>query len=147
MKVNKYESLEDALMFCIRASNKELKEVAAALWPSTPVPTSHGRLIEALNPKKSQKLTFDEIIFIMHLCGRYDPLYYMADQCLHERPAKICIEAEQKSLQETFANTLQEVTKAYQYISSITEQRDEIEKIRKGNLTLFEVERKVAYHR
>jgi hypothetical protein len=128
--INHYESLEDALMFCIRASNREVKAVAAALWPSDRLETSYPRLIDALNPSKRQKLSMDEIIFIMNFCNRFDPLYYMSDRCLHERPKMRCVEAEQKMITEQFEELMSTATKSYQKIVQLTKQRDEIEKIR-----------------
>jgi hypothetical protein len=141
---NRYESVEDALMFCIRASNKEVKQVAAALWPSDRIETAYPRLIEGLNPAKRMKLTMDEIIFIMNYCGRYDALYYMADRCLHERPNKLSVELEQKQVAEQFHSMMEQATKAYQHIMSLSERRDEIEKIQKGVVSFMDVERKMS---
>ena len=137
-EITRYESLEDALMFCIRASDKEVKQVAAHLWPSDRIETSHGRLIDALNPNKRQKLSIDEVIFIMHFCGRYDPLYYIADQCLHERPSVKRIEAEQKEIAEKLEQTMNETMKAYQHIMQMTKKREEIEKIQQGHISYIE---------
>lgn len=142
--IAKYESLEDALMFCIRASNKEIKQVAAALWPSDRIETTYPRLVEALNPQKRAKLSIDEIIFIMNFCGRYDALYYMADRCLHERPIKRSIEAEHKQVAEQFQNMIEQATKAYQHILSLNKERDDIEKIQKGIIAFSDIERKTG---
>lgn len=142
--IQKYENLEDALLFCIRASNKEIKEVACALWPSDSVQTSYQRLLDAINTTKRQKLSMNEIIFIMHFCNRYDPLYYMTDQCLHERPTKKCIEAERRDIEEQFQSLMAQSTKAYQHIIELTKKAEEVEKIRNGNLTYLDIEKKVG---
>ena len=143
-EISSYESLEDALMFCIRASNKELKQVAAALWPSDRLETTYPRLIEALNSSKRTKLSMNEIIFIMNFCGRYDPLYYMADRCLHVRPEKISVEKEQKQVVEQFEAMILEATKKYQSIMKMTKQRDDIEKLRDGVVAISEFEKKAG---
>jgi len=142
--ISHYESMEDALMFCIRASNREVKEVAAALWPSDRLETSYPRLIDAINPAKRQKLSIDEIIFIMNFCNRFDPLYYMADRCLHERPTARCVEAEQKMITEQFEELMTTASKSYQKIMLLTKQRDEIEKIRKGSISLVDIDQKIG---
>lgn len=143
-EIQKYESLEDALMFCIRASNKEIKVVASALWPSDSPQTSYQRLIDAINPSKRQKLSMNEIIFIMHFCNRYDPLYYMTDQCIHERPVKKCLETEKRNIEEQFQALMAQSTKAYQHIVDLTKRAEEVEEIRNGKLTYFDIERKVG---
>ncbi len=143
-EINNYESLEDALMFCIRASNKEVKEVACALWPSDRIETTYPRLIDALNPSKRQKLSMNEIIFIMHFCGRYDPLYYMADKCLHERPNPKCVEKEQIEVQQRLESMLAQVTKSYQQVMSVTKQREEVEKIRNGSVSFLDLEKRTG---
>ncbi len=142
IEIKQYESLEEALMFCIRASNKEIKEVAAALWPSDRIETSYPRLVDALNPAKRQKLTMDEIIFIMQFCNRYDPLYYMADRCCFERPNQISIEAQQKDMAVKLEEMIDKAQKAYQQIIRMTKARDEGENIRKGTVSFVDFERK-----
>lgn len=140
--INSYESLEDALLFCIRASNKEIKQVAAALWPSDR--NAAARLGEALNPAKRQKLHIDEIIFIMNFCNRYDPLFYIADRCLHERPERRSVESEQKNVAEQYQNMMEQITKSYQHIVKLTNQREEIEKIQKGVVSFSDIEKRTG---
>lgn len=139
MQIRSYESLEDALLFCIRASNREVKEVAAALWPSDPITTSYQRLIDALNPNKRQQLRFSEIIFVMHFCGRYDPLYYLEDECLHERSQRKIPQIEEEKVKQLFQKMLGESTRAYQEILKLTEKREQIEKIRDGHISYLEL--------
>jgi hypothetical protein len=143
-EVTRYESLEEALMFAIRRSHKEIKEVAVTLWPSDPHQTAYGRLVDALNPAKRQKLSMNEIIFIMHYCQQYDPLYYMADQCLHDRPVAKCIATEEKEIKEHFDNLMKQSMKAYQHIVKMTKKREEIEKIRNGHVTFHDFEKKLG---
>lgn len=143
-KEKTYENIEDALMFCIRSSNKEVKQVAAALWPSDPVQTSYNRLLDALNPNKRQKLSMNEIIFIMHFCDRYDPLHYMEDECLHTRSTKKKPEIDAETVQKRFEQMLEESTRAYQQFQKLTEKRDQIDKIRSGEISYLELVRKVA---
>ncbi len=145
MKENlRYESLEDALMFCIRASNKEIKEVAAALWPTMQLQTSYQRLIDALNPSKNQKISVYEVIYIMHFCDRYDPLLYICDECLYERPAKKSLDVEQKDVKEMLSTMFNEATKSYQTLLNMIEKREKIEKIKMGTVSFLDRERKIG---
>lgn len=144
--IHSYESLEDALMFCIRSSGKEVKQVAAALWPSDRIETAYPRLVAAIssNDSKRTKLSLNEIIFIMNFCGRYDPLYYITDRCLHERPNKRSVEAEQKHVAEQFQQMIAQATKAYQHIIKLTKERDDIESIRNGVVSILDIEKKIG---
>ena len=139
-----YECLEDALMFTIRASNKEIKEVSAALWPSDPIQTAYSRLIDALSIKKKQKLTMNEVIFIMHFCGRYDALYYMCDECLHERPQKKSIDTEEQDVKQMFEAMMSQSTKAYQQLMNMVNRREKIDKIKHGVVSFTDLERKIG---
>lgn len=140
--INNYESLEDALMFCIRASNKEIKQVAVALWPSDRNATA--RLTEALNPAKRQKLHMDEIIFIMNFCDRYDPLFYMTDRCLYERPEKRSLESEEKCATELYKQAIEQITKSHHHILRLSKQREEIENIQKGVVSFLDIGKKTG---
>jgi hypothetical protein len=127
-------------MFCIRRSNKEPKQIACALWPSDPHDTSYRRLMDALSANRRQKLSVNEIVFIMHFCGNYDPLYFIADQCLHERPVRKSVELQQTEIKEQFEDMMATAMKKYQEVCDMTKKRDEIERIRQGNVTFLDIE-------
>ena len=131
-EIRHYESLEEALMCCITLSNKEIKQVAMDLWPSDPERTAYQRLIEALNPNKRQKLSLHEIIWICNYCERYDPLYWMADECLHERPEPKVFEKAEAEIKREMESLMQKVTKQYQDYIVMAERRDKAKKIRDG---------------
>jgi hypothetical protein len=75
----KYPSFKEAVRICIHRANKIVKAVALELWPDDE-DRAPGRLNECLNEKSNQKLTMDEVVKIMKICGRYDPLFYMLDK-------------------------------------------------------------------
>lgn len=144
LEISHYESLEEALMCAIEGSKKEVKQIAFLLWPSDRPQTSYQRLIDALNPSKRQKLSIDEIIYIMNLCNRYDPLKYIADRCSHERPKRKTIEVEQTEVKEKLEEMYVKATQAFQQFIQFTKQRDEVEKIRSGVVSFSDLERKVT---
>lgn len=140
-KIRNYENIEEALMLAIRMSDRELKEVAASLWPAMPIATAYQRLIDAINPSKNQKLSMHEIIHIMHFCKRYDPLYYLADECLHDRPQKKSIEKEQEDAKEMLDNMYAKLMRAHQDLRVLIQRREKIEKLQKADILTLELNR------
>lgn len=143
-EVAHYECLQEALMIAIRRSKKDYIEVAEKLWPTLPERTRYGRLVDALNPDKNQKLSVDEVIYICNFCNSADPLYYFADQCGFERPKKKSIETEEVELKERLDAMFSEATKAYQKYLRLTEKRDQREKIQKGVVSFSDLQKKFA---
>jgi ATP-dependent exoDNAse (exonuclease V) beta subunit len=139
-----YEHIEEALMCAIKASTKEIKEVAAALWPYDNISTAHQRLLDGLNPLKRQKLSMYEIIFICKFCDRYDPLYFMASECLHERPKRKSFSIEQEQIKDKLEELFAETTKSYRHCMKMLEQREEAEKIRDGIISFGDIEKKLS---
>src|SRR5687768_17416347 len=124
--------LEDAIKFCIADSDHTIMDVAIALWPTRKPENAYIRMSEALNPKKRQKLTTEEIIFIMNLCNRYDPLYYIADKCSHQRPIKKIISNEKKDISEKLEEMIDKVMQTHKQVTDMTEQKEE-----SGNITFL----------
>jgi len=81
-----YEDEFQALRSVIEDSSKSYKEVAVYLFPHLKMESAYGRLKACLNPDKDERLTFGQIITMCRFCGRFDALYYMADELEHEQP-------------------------------------------------------------
>ncbi len=81
-----YTDEYDALAQMVANSDKELKELAAYLFPHMKLDSAHARLRACLNPEKDERLTFGQILAAMRFCGRFDPLMYACDETLHARP-------------------------------------------------------------
>jgi len=137
-----YESFEDALRVCIIKSGYSIERVARELWPyHKNEHYAYKKLWDALHEKRSQKLELEEYIFIMNFCKCYDPLYYMCDATLHERPEPISLEIETETLKETLLKTAQEFNKKVFDLADKLEKREEIEKIQRGKSNVVEIEK------
>lgn len=62
------------------------KKTAAHLWPSMNVASAYARLKKCCNEGGENKLDLAEIVSICRLNNRYDPLYYLCAETMHERP-------------------------------------------------------------
>jgi hypothetical protein len=125
-----YESFEDAVSLAIRKANKTTKEVAQKLWDKDDPHIAHTRLLEALNPRKKQKLSANEIVWIMNYCGRADPLFWFCQETLHERPAKKSVEIESEEILQEIRGHYAKSTKLYQDLLIMLEKRDAVTKLR-----------------
>lgn len=81
-----FESAEEATRHAIAVSGKAPKQVAGALWPDKSPASAHTALMNALNDNRSERLTFDQHLFVANYCGSYDVLRYAAHQCDHSQP-------------------------------------------------------------
>lgn len=126
-EINKYEGIEDAIQFAIRSSNKQMKIIATQLWPSLNPERAHVRFLHSINTDYPEKFSADEIIMICQICERYDPIYYMCDETLLERPHKRCIEDEHRRVRDMLEETISQVTKSYQQFMNLMEKKKEID--------------------
>lgn len=134
LQINYYESIEDALRMTMHLSQKSYKEVAYFLWPSLTPERAHQRLLEALNPEKNQKLSFDEIIKISLFCNRFDALMYMADACSHVRPLPKKGEDEDREIKEMFQNMQADIKKSLDLFNAMIERKERREQIRESSI-------------
>lgn len=81
-----FESAEDATRFAIAASGKAPKQIACALWPDKSPAAAHTALMNALNEGRSERLTFDQHLFVATYTGQFDVLRYAAMLCDHSQP-------------------------------------------------------------
>lgn len=136
--ITRYESLEEALTLTIRLANKQYKEVAHSLWPTTKPECATARLAECLNSSKNRKLTMDEIIHICHFCGRYDALYYMADECSHARPKIKTSAEEEHEIKEMFTNMQATLNKSFEMFQLMIQRKEKRDMIKDGNIHYME---------
>ncbi|MGB1561580.1 MAG: hypothetical protein ACPHN2_08795 [Sinimarinibacterium flocculans] len=94
-----FESAEDATRYAIAASGKAPKQIACALWPDKSPAAAHTALMNALNEGRSERLTFDQHLFIANFTGQYDVLRYAAHQCDHSQPVPQAPEEKAAQLQ------------------------------------------------
>src|SRR6266702_5853068 len=84
-----YDDEFDALQQMIAASNRTFKDCATFLWPDLKPESAYARLKACVNAHGDQNLKFGQIISLARYCGRFDALYYMADELAHARPGPI----------------------------------------------------------
>jgi hypothetical protein len=91
------------------------KDTAMHLWPSMKPESAYAKLKAATNLHGDQRLKFGEIITVMRFNNRFDPLYYVCDETLHQRPVQKSPQDEQAKLAlviENAAGTLESALKA-----------------------------------
>ncbi len=97
-----YDDEFDALQQMIAASNRTFKDCATFLWPDLKPESAYARLKACVNPHGDQNLKFGQIVSLARYCGRFDALYYMADELAHARPGPINPRDELAELQRRY---------------------------------------------
>lgn len=132
-KITSYDSFEEALILCIESCSKSKKDIALYMWPPTSEEKweqSYRRLMDALYGR--YKLSAEEMIKLMLYCDRYDLLYFIADEVMHNRPTQKTIESEARELQEAFEESVEKLSKVYRKTKSFLEKRKKLESMRNG---------------
>lgn len=62
------------------------KETAAHLWPNMKLESAYARLKNCCQTERDQKLDLSEVVAVCKFNQRYDPLYYLCAETMHERP-------------------------------------------------------------
>lgn len=108
-----------AVEAAILDSGKSHKEVAMHLWPARKPETAYARLKSCLSPDRDDHLTLGEIVAICKFCDRFDPLYFMADELSHGRPAQITKETELARLLRVWDESRREQAKLEPRIAAL----------------------------
>ena len=96
----RFESSEAATKHAIHASGKNLKDVAAALWPDKTPNAAHTLLANALNDNRVERLTADQHIFVANHVQQYHWLAYAACRTGHDTPRKLAPEVQLAEMQQ-----------------------------------------------
>jgi hypothetical protein len=86
-----FETVADALDGAIRATGGH-KAVALDLWPSLKLDTAYARLKAAINPDKAEKLSPDEVVWLLKRArekGHHAAFYWLCDELGYSRPAPV----------------------------------------------------------
>lgn len=81
-----YDDHFHAVRAAIEGSERSYKEVAGHLWPSMKPMSAYARLKACTHDGGDQKLDLAEILAICRYVNRYDPLYYLCAETMHDRP-------------------------------------------------------------
>jgi hypothetical protein len=103
-----FESAEAATKHAIDMCGKGIKDVAKAVFPGKTLEAAATALRNALNENRDERLTAGQHIFIANYTGRYDWLYFVANECSHSRPQLIAPEDANAELQRMFIESVQQ---------------------------------------
>ena len=101
-----YDDEFDALQQTIAGSERSFKECAAFLRPDLKPESAYAWLKACVNPNGDQHLRFGQVISLARFCGRFDTLFFMADELKHERPEPRDEEDEKARIQREFAEAV-----------------------------------------
>lgn len=102
--VSEHESLNDALIECVKACGGS-KAVGVALWPAKGVEAAQRSLLACLNPDRSEKLSPDETLLVMRMArdrGCHAGMQYAAFFLSYTMPVPVEPKDEAAELQRQF---------------------------------------------
>lgn len=99
-----HDSFEDALRAVLEAAGGP-KAVASEMWPSKPFAEAHRRLLHCLDPERDQKLSLDELRWLIakgREVGCHTAMAFLARDCGYTDPVPVDPEDERAELQRAF---------------------------------------------
>lgn len=99
-----FDSAEEATSAAIANSDKEFKDVAAALYPSLKPQTAYAKLKDSLGRKgeRDSTLSADEHCWIANYTQQFHYLHYIASRCHHSMPQPVAPHDELAELQRRY---------------------------------------------
>ena len=116
-----YDDEFDAIATAIGNSGKPFKIVAAHMFPDMKPESAYAKLKACCNPTGTERLSFGQVIRLMHFCECYDPLMHACDETLHARPDRKAPEDEAVKLAEVIngaAGTIERALRALDHIKA-----------------------------
>lgn len=107
-----YEDEYDAYATMIGNSGRSLNECASHLYPGMKPGSAYAKLKAKLDPHGSEHLRFSEVVALMRFCDSFDPLMYLCDETLHQRPDRKAPEDEEVRLVEAMTDAAEVLKKA-----------------------------------
>jgi len=104
-----YDDEFDALQQTIAGSERSFKECAAFLRPELKPESAYAWLKACVSPNGDQHLRLGQVVALAKFCKRFDPLFFMADELLHQRPEPRNAEEEKALIQRRFAEAVARV--------------------------------------
>jgi hypothetical protein len=101
-----YDDEFDALQQTIAGSERNFMECAVFLRPGMKPESAYAWLKACVNPSGDQNLKFGQIVSLARFCKRFDALFFMADELLHQRPEQRNPEDEKARFQRKFAEAV-----------------------------------------
>lgn len=119
--MGEYESLNDALIECVRAGGGS-KQVGHKLWPEKTVDAAQRHLLNCLNEDKAERLAPDQVLFLLRLArekGFHGGLNFIAANLGYTQPLPIEPRDEIAELQRQFIESTQRLSKMAERIESL----------------------------
>ena len=116
-----FEDEFDAIAAMVGKSGKTIKEIAAHLYPAMAPGSAYAKLKDKLDPEGREHLRYGEVIELMRYCNSYEPLMYMCDVTLHDRPERSAPDVQETRLVETISQATDALTKAMRQLDLLQE--------------------------
>ncbi len=112
-----FESIDDALREVVAALGGS-KKVGALMWPEKSLSEAHNLLLACLNSERRERLTPDQVLFLMRQgreAGCHAAMAFIAQHCGYAEPVPLEPEDEKARLQREFVEgvkTLSRISEA-----------------------------------
>lgn len=116
-----YETLNDALIDCVKACGGS-KTVGAALWPAKGVEVAQRQLLACLNPDRNEKLSPDELLFILSMSrakGCHVGMNHIASVTSYAEPVPVSKEDAADQLKREFIEATNKLAAMAQQIQRL----------------------------
>jgi hypothetical protein len=113
-----YDDEFDALRSVIE-DGKGYKPTAIHLWPAMKPESAYARLKVCVREGGDQHLRFSEVVRVMIFNERFDALFFVCDECGHERPPRRSPADKQAELMREFNARVEELGKIQQQLQAI----------------------------
>lgn len=110
-----YDDEYDALRTMIGESGKPFKECAQFLFPDMKPESAYAKLKACLDG--GEKLSLGQAVALMKFCGSYDPLMWMCDETLHQRPEQKAPEDHEQKIVSVIENAAHTMQRAMQELN------------------------------
>lgn len=118
-----YTDDREAVTLMIANSEREFKEVAIFLRPDLKQESSYAWLKNCLSHEGDQSLKMGQVLAAMRFCKQFDPLYYLCDETLHDRPAQRAPEDQEAELARVIESAGQVMERALRQLEIMRDRR------------------------
>lgn len=104
------DTLEDSLRHVVEGLGGP-KRVAGDLWPARPVVDAARHLNRCLDPERPEKLSFDELLWLLRAgCAAdvHTAMAFLAQACGYETPKRVNPESERDRLMREYIHSVEQ---------------------------------------
>jgi hypothetical protein len=118
-----YSDDREAVTLMIANSEREFKEVAIFLRPDLKPESAYAWLKSCTSHDGDQHLRIGQVVAAMRFCNQFDPLYFMCDATLHDRPPQRAPEDQEADLVRAIESAGQVIERALRQLDVMRERR------------------------